>query len=107
MYVGDAVEVLWKAAQAKHLFGKAFFATGDQHMTVFEIAKTITEVLGRGKVTQIEWPEDRKRMEIDNVEFSSNRLQQLIDWKPKSDFLGGLKLTKTILETQKKEKTQA
>jgi len=98
MYVDDATEILWRAAHDPQLFGETYFATGDEHLSVSEIAETIVSVLGRGKVTHIDWPDERRRIEIDHVEFSSQRLRSLTGWTPRYDFTGALKELKAVLE---------
>lgn len=98
MYVDDATDILWQIAQRKVLAGETYFATGEEHLSVAEIAGTIVSVFKRGKVTHIEWPEDRRRIEIENVRFSSARLQSAVDWKPRCNFVAGLEKTKKILE---------
>lgn len=98
MYVDDATDILWQIAGEKRLAGETYFATGMEHLSVAEIAKKIVSVLGRGKVTHIEWPEERRRIEIEDVKFSSARLQSAVNWRPHWDFESGLKKTKEILE---------
>lgn len=100
MFVEDATEILWRAAQEKKIISKTYFATGNEHLSVAEIAKNIVTVFGRGKVTHIEWPEERRRIEIEDVKFSSARLQALTGWKPKFDFLSGLQNTMNVFHRQ-------
>ncbi|MBE0596222.1 MAG: NAD-dependent epimerase/dehydratase family protein [Desulfuromonadales bacterium] len=91
LYVEDAVDILWRAAQEPRLVGESWFATSDQHLTVAEIAQTITRVLANGRVSHIDWPEERKRIEIDQVIFSAERLRSVLDWRPRFDFEQGLR----------------
>lgn len=98
LYVDDAVDILWRAAFEPRLTGESWFATGDQHLTVGEIADQIVQVLGRGTVTHVEWPDERRRIEIDQVEFSSKRLRTIVDWAPRYDFVTGLERIKELLE---------
>ncbi len=100
LYVDDAVEILWRAAQEPCLVGESWFATSTQHLTVREIAEKIVQVFQRGRVTHIEWPDERKRIEIDHVEFSSERLRSIVDWTEQYDFESGLRRIKSILEQQ-------
>lgn len=102
LYVEDAVEVLLRIVEEKKAIGDLFFAVHDDHLSVREIAFTISEVFG-SKVVEIEWPELRKRIEIDNVIISSAKLRSLIKWHPKYDFKEGVEKTRQImLTTQKK-----
>jgi UDP-glucose 4-epimerase len=100
LYVDDAVDILWQAAFEPRLTGESWFATGDQHLTVAEIAKQIVQVLGRGTVNHVEWPDERRRIEIDRVEFSSKRLRAIVDWTPRYDFASGLERVKESLEAK-------
>lgn len=101
LYVDDAVDILWKSANEPRLIGQSWFATSACHMTVRDIADKIVQVLGRGRVTHIDWPDERKRIEIDHVVFSSERLRSVVDWTEQHDFESGLLQIKSVLEEQK------
>jgi UDP-glucose 4-epimerase len=98
MYVEDATEALWRAAHDPRLIGETFFATGDEHLSVAEIAQRIVRILGRGRIEHVEWPEERRRTEVEGVRFSSTRLRTLTGWKPRYDLDAGLRRVKAILE---------
>jgi nucleoside-diphosphate-sugar epimerase len=98
LHADDATEILWRAAMEPRLAGESWFATGDQHLTVREIAGSIVRVFGNGRVTHIDWPDERKRIEIDRVQFSSERLRAIVDWAPQVGFEEGLHRTKSVLE---------
>lgn len=100
LYVDDATDILWRGAQEPRLTGETFLATSDQHLSVREIAETIVTVFQRGKVTHIEWPDERRRIEIDDVRFSAGRLQAVTNWQARYDFEAGLRCIKAILEKQ-------
>jgi UDP-glucose 4-epimerase len=100
LYVKDAADILLRAAQDERLIGEAYFAVHDEHLSVLDIARRIVAVLGRGSVTHIEWPEERRRIEIDRVQISGARLRSITDWKPKYSFDDGLREIKTVLEKQ-------
>ena len=101
LYVNDATEILWRAAHDERLIGETYLATGDEHPSVREIAETIVDVLGRGRVTYVDWPEERRRIEIDHVLFSSARLRSLTDWQPLYNFKTALQELKGVLERTK------
>jgi len=98
MYVEDATDILWRAAHEPGLIGETYLATGTQHLTVNEIAETIVSVLDRGKVTHVDWPDDRRRIEIGDVTLSSDRLRAITKWEPRYDLISGLQRTKTTLK---------
>lgn len=101
LYVEDATDILWRSAQEPRLIGEAYFATSDEHLAVREIAETIVAVFHRGKVTYIEWPDERRRIEIENVRFSSERLRNITGWKSSYDIVSGLRRTKAIIEQER------
>lgn len=98
LYAEDAVDILHLAAQQPDLIGQTLFATSNQHMSVSAIASEIVEVFQNGSVEHIEWPDERRRIEVDHVEFSSARLQALTGWQPRHDFLSGLRQTRAVIE---------
>lgn len=100
LYVEDAVEILYRSAQDPRLIGEAFFATHHEHHSVIEIAESIVRTFGRGKLSQIEWPEGRKRIEIDDVRISSDLLRGITGWKPEYSLEQGLERTRRILDGQ-------
>ena len=100
MYVDDATDILWRAAHEPRLIGETYLATATQHLTVREIAETIVSEFQRGKVTYIEWPDERRRIEIGDVKLSSARLSAITNWEPRYDFMSGLQKTKAVLENE-------
>jgi UDP-glucose 4-epimerase len=100
LYVDDATEILWRSANEPRLVGESWFATSDLHLTVAEIAEKVVQVFQRGRVTHIEWPDERKRIEIDHVVFSSERLRSIVNWSPATDLETGLLRIKSILEQE-------
>lgn len=94
MYVGDAVSALQTAAsQCGQLAGQSWFATGDEHLSVLEIARAVTAAFSAPTVECVPWPAERKAIEIENVRFSSARFRALTGWKPKVSFAEGLRMT--------------
>lgn len=98
LYAEDAADIIHLAAQQPSLIGQTLFATSNQHLSVSAIASGIVEVFQNGSVEHIEWPDERRRIEVDHVEFSSARLQALTGWQPRHDFLSGLRQTRAVIE---------
>tara|TARA_B100000315_G_scaffold49875_1_gene44481 strand:+ start:297 stop:1280 length:984 start_codon:yes stop_codon:yes gene_type:complete len=92
LYVNDAVEALLTAAQSDQSAGETFFAVGDEHYSVKKIAEKTCERMG-GSVQMIDWPKDRKAIEIGDAVISNAKIKDTLGWKSKVDFEKGLKLT--------------
>lgn len=97
-FVEDAAAMLWEMAHTS-IFGEICFATSPFHHTILEVAETITQVFGRGRVIQVPWPPDRKRIEIGPVHFSAEKLHALTGFKMNHDLAAGLEKTREILES--------
>ncbi len=101
LFAEDAAEIIYRSVSEPRLIGETYFAVGDEHLTVAEIAKNIVEVFQKGRVTHIEWPEERHRIEVGKVMFSSARIRDIVDWHPRFSFRQGLQRTREISERLK------
>jgi UDP-glucose 4-epimerase len=97
LYVEDAADLLVNASKEEKLIGNMYFAVHDEHMSVREIAYGIVECFNRSRVVEIDWPEIRRRIEVDNMIISSAKLRSQLKWKPRFNFEEGLLRTKKIL----------
>jgi len=100
MYAEDAADILYLAASEPRLVGEVLFAAHDEHLPVIEIANRIVRILERGRLTVIDWPEERRRIEIDSVRISSGRLRGITGWRPRFSFDDGLRRTRATLERE-------
>jgi UDP-glucose 4-epimerase len=100
LYAEDAADLLYLAAQSQQLVGEVYFATHDEHLSVAEIASQIVAAFGRGRVVHVDWPEDRKRIEIERVRYSAKRLRSKLPWRPRYSFNEGLARTVAIVNGQ-------
>jgi UDP-glucose 4-epimerase len=98
MFVEDATDILWKVVNEPRLFGNMYFATGTEHLTVREITEMIVGVFQKGSINYIDWPDERRRIEVGPVRLSSARLRNLVDWEPRYDLESGLLQTKAVFE---------
>jgi len=103
LYAEDAAEIMYQSVAEPRLIGETYFAVGDEHLTVREIAQTIVEVYGKGKIEEIEWPEERARIEVGRVMFSSARIRKILDWHPKYTLRSGLTRMRQLSEKNKEE----
>lgn len=98
LYADDAARAMWTAAQTPSLIGESFFAVHDEHLSVREIAATVVEEMGRGTVTHVPWPDERRRIEIDNVRITAAKFRGLTSWQPTHTFREGLRQTRRALD---------
>lgn len=101
MYVEDATDLLYQCVFHKHLFGDVYFAVHREHYSVRKIAEDIVSIFGKGRITKVEWPKTRRRIEIDNVIISGAKLFYEMKWEPKYTLQEGLIRTKNIIDSKK------
>lgn len=99
LYVDDAVSALILAAQSEKSNREVFLAVGDHHYSVAEIAEVTVRCLGSGKVTYVEWPRERKVVEVGNAVISNEKIKAVLDWRPRLDLDGGLLKTRAYYES--------
>jgi UDP-glucose 4-epimerase len=98
LYVEDAADVLYRAALEPSCHGRIFFAAHSEHYAVREVAEMIVQVFEAGSLRFVDWPQERKRIDVDRVYISSSHLASLLDWKPRFGLEEGLLRTRRLIE---------
>lgn len=93
VYVDDAVAALITAALSDASNGHTFFAVGDHHYSVAEIAATTVRCMGSGTVTHIPWPPERKAVDIGKAVLSNAKIRTMLGWAPQVSLEEGLRRT--------------
>lgn len=99
IYVDDVISALLHVASSDKSKGEVFFAVGNEHYSVAEIARKIISVFKKGSVQFIEWPPERKSTEIGDAILSNKKITQILGWKPKHEVQEGLERTRDYFET--------
>jgi UDP-glucose 4-epimerase len=97
LFVDDAVEALLMVAEKDRLEENVFFLGSSSMINVSEIAGTIAERIG-GRVRHVEWPEERRAMEIGDAIVSSERFRKAFGWRPHTEFKTGIDITRLFYE---------
>ena len=92
LYVDDAVSAILAAVDKDKSIGNTFFSVSDEHYSVKEIAEKTCKIMG-GSVQMIDWPKDRKAIEIGDAVISNQKIKETLGWEPKVKLEEGLKLT--------------
>ncbi|MBF0450423.1 MAG: GDP-mannose 4,6-dehydratase [Candidatus Magnetomorum sp.] len=89
IYIDDAVAAILKAVASDKTDGQTFFATGDEHFSVADIATITAEILG-GSVDFVQWPKERKAVEIGDAIITNQKAKSILNWSPKWNLRDGL-----------------
>jgi UDP-glucose 4-epimerase len=98
-YVDDCASALILASQSERSNGEVFFAVSDRQYSIIEIARTITNVIGKSGVKFVEWPKDRQIIEFGDAIISNRKIKETLGWSPEWDLARGLGPTKAYYET--------
>lgn len=98
LYVDDAADALIASALEARCIGTALFAAGEGSYTVAELARAIVDAFGRGRIRHVEWPEERRRIEVGDAVISGERLRAATGWAPAVSLAEGLRRTKAYLD---------
>jgi UDP-glucose 4-epimerase len=102
VYIDDCVSALILASTSDKTNGEVFFAAGDEHYSVAEIAKSITERIG-GTVKFVEWPKGLKVTDVGDAIISNKKIKEVLKWKPQHSMGNGLIKTKEYFSKCLKE----
>jgi UDP-glucose 4-epimerase len=98
LYVDDAVSALMLAAQSDQTDGEVFFAVGDDHFSVAEVAKATVKHMGLGEVEFVDWPKGKKTVDVGDAILANDKIKKLLGWVPVHDLKSGLVQTKAYYE---------
>lgn len=98
LFVDDCVEALLQVAIAENTLGDVYFAAGDDEFSIERFARTVVEVVGKGGVDQVPWPEDWVAMDVGDVSISNARIKTAIPWEPRIGLTAGLLKTRYYYE---------
>lgn len=95
LYVSDACDIVIHVMGNSVFYGKTFFAVHPEHHTVTDIATAVADVFGT-TVEFVQWPELRKKIDVQSVRIASRHLPTLTTWTPAFQLRRGLEDTKRI-----------
>jgi len=98
IYIDDCVSALIMASQSKNVNGEVLFAAGDEHYKLLEIAAIIIKHIGFGKIKSIDWPTERKSIEVGDAIISNEKIKRMLGWKTENNIEVGLVKTKNYYE---------
>jgi UDP-glucose 4-epimerase len=93
VYVDDAADAFLRAAATDSSNGEVFNVGGDEPISHRELVALLLEVAGAGSMRFVEWPPDKKRIDIGSFYSDSTKFRQTVGWKPRVGLREGLQRT--------------
>src|SRR5688500_18238815 len=82
VYVDDAVEAFLAAGATDAVNGEAFNVGGEEHISHRELVKMLVEIAGSGRFTFVDWPADKKAIDIGSFYADSSLFRERAGWRP-------------------------
>jgi UDP-glucose 4-epimerase len=93
VYVDDAVEAFLLAAICDGCNGEAFNVGGREHIAHRDLVKLLIELAGKGSYRFVEWPQEKKAIDIGSFYADSSRFAATSGWQPRLTLREGLTTT--------------
>jgi len=93
VYVEDAADAFLRAGASDACDGGVFNVGGREPVTHRELAALLLEEAGAGSVRYVEWPEDKKRIDIGSFYSDSTKFHRATGWAPAVSLRDGLRRT--------------
>ena len=93
VYVDDVVEALLLAGAADSCNGEVFNVGGHGPVSLADLAELLVEVAGTGAVRYIDWPDERRAIDIGDFYSDSRKFEQAVGWHGDVDLRTGLDRT--------------
>ena len=93
VYVDDAADAFLRAAADDNCNGEVFNIGGDEPISHRDLTTMLVEVAGAGRVRYVDWPADKKAIDIGDFYADSSKFRHLTGWAPVVGLRDGLART--------------
>ncbi len=90
VYVDDAADAFLRAGATDAVNGQVFNVGGAQPISHLELVTLLIETAGTGAYRLVEWPPDKKAIDIGSFYADSTRFRQTTGWEPATTLRDGL-----------------
>jgi UDP-glucose 4-epimerase len=93
VFVDDAADAFLRAGASDVCDGDVFNVGGAQPITHRDLVALLLETAGAGRVSYVDWPPEKKRIDIGSFYSDSTKFQRASGWAPTVDLREGLRRT--------------
>jgi UDP-glucose 4-epimerase len=93
VFVDDAADAFLRAGASPACNGESFNVGGERPISLRDLTAMLIDVAGSGRVTYIEWPPDKKPIDIGSFYADSTKFKKATGWQPAVAFEDGLART--------------
>ena len=93
VYVDDAADAFLRAGASDACDGEVFNVGGQAPISLRELVSMLLEVSGTGRVTYVEWPAEKKAIDIGDFYADSSKFKAAVGWEPQVPLREGIERT--------------
>jgi UDP-glucose 4-epimerase len=93
VYVDDAADAFLRAGASEACDGDVFNVGGAEPITHRDLVAILLETAGTGRVRFVDWPSDKKRIDIGSFYSDSTKFLRAVGWTPQVHLREGLRRT--------------
>jgi UDP-glucose 4-epimerase len=93
VFVDDAADAFLRAGATDACDGEVFNVGGDEPVSHRELVALLLETAGTGSVRYVDWPPEKKRIDIGSFYSDSTKFRQTVGWQPQVGLREGLRRT--------------
>lgn len=101
IYVEDLVNGMLAAGISEAGDGEVFNLGCGNSISFYEMAQTVIDVVGKGYIEKIQWPENYRIIEGGDFECDISKAMTLLEWKPSYDIKTGIEKTVAFYDKYK------
>ena len=90
VYVCDAADAFLRAGASDAVNGDVFNVGGSEPTSHRDLVAMLIDAAGRGSVKFVEWPDEKKRIDIGSFYTDSSKFQKAVGWRPTIGLRPGL-----------------
>ena len=93
VYVDDVVDAFLRAGGTDAVNGNVFNVGGVEPISHRDLVEMLIHAAGRGTVRYVEWPPEKKAIDIGSFYSNSEKFQRTVGWQPRVGLEEGLRRT--------------
>jgi len=93
VYVDDAADAFLRAGAEDRCNGEVFNVGGDRAISHRDLTTLLVDVAGSGSVTYVDWPPEKKAIDIGDFYADSSKFTRVTGWTPTVPLRDGLRRT--------------
>ena len=93
VFVDDAADAFLRAGATDVVNGKAYNVGGDRPISHRDLTSLLVDVAGSGRVVYVDWPPDKKAIDIGSFYTDSSKFTNATGWRPTVPLADGLRRT--------------